>query len=702
MSTTTAAPPVPARRAPDAPAARAARPPRSVKYLALIFFAVLVLTPLYIVLVASFKGAAEADPRNAWSLPETWTFDAWRDAWDQLRAEPEEQPLPRHPGDRHLDRPRLAERVRALALALPGGGRRLPLPPLRAVHPLPGGDDPADAAVRRRSTFPTGIPRLAFAHIVYGIPITTLIFRSYYATIPEDLIEAARMDRAGMLRTYWSVVLPLSAPAFVVTAIWQFTSIWNDFLFAVFLITDPDELARHGGAEQHGRLARDPVQPADVGGAARVAAHPRRLHPARPLLHPRPAGRIAEGVARHGRDRPRTSDASAIRTGSKPSRSSRSRSPKRSCSSSSGRPAAARRPRFAWSPGSRTSASGDLYIGGRRVNDVPEKDRDIAMVFQNYALYPHMTVAQNIALQPQAGEAAEGGDQAARATRPRACSGSRTSLDRRPKQLSGGQRQRVAMGRAIIREPEAFLMDEPLSNLDAQLRVHMRGEIEALQKRLGVTTVYVTHDQIEAMTMGDRVAVLRDGELQQVGHPDRGLRPAGEPLRRRVHGLAADEPRARRRSSAAKGGLVVRLGERDAPDPCRGRAGAEAGGVARTGCHRRHPAGGPRRAARGRTRRLERRSCEVDDRPGRGARREPARALHGGRAAGEDGRHRGDGRAGLEEVALITHEGTPFCAAFAPRSGVRTGNQVEIAVDTNRLHFFDPESEASVRPESKS
>src|SRR5438093_3948200 len=163
-------------------------------------------------------------------------------------------------------------------------------------------------------------------------------------------------------------------------------------------------------------------------------------------------------------------------------------------------------------------SSGDLYIGGRRVNDVLERDRDIAMVFQSYALYPHMTVAQNIAFSLKLGkvpkqEIRERVKQTARML------GLEALLDRRPKQLSGGQRQRVAMGRAIIRQPQAFLMDEPLSNLDARLRVHMRGEIESLQKRLGVTTVYVTHDQVEAMTMADRVAVLRDGLLQQVDTP---------------------------------------------------------------------------------------------------------------------------------------------------------------------------------------
>jgi multiple sugar transport system ATP-binding protein len=162
--------------------------------------------------------------------------------------------------------------------------------------------------------------------------------------------------------------------------------------------------------------------------------------------------------------------------------------------------------------------SGSLSIGGYVVNNVLPKDRDVAMVFQNYALYPHMTVAQNMGFalkirgQSKAEVAKKVGEAAAilRLTE---------YLDRRPKALSGGQRQRVAMGRAIVRSPQAFLMDEPLSNLDAQLRVEMRLEIARIQRLLGVATVYVTHDQIEAMTMGDRVAVMRGGKLQQCDTP---------------------------------------------------------------------------------------------------------------------------------------------------------------------------------------
>src|SRR5206468_9137730 len=161
---------------------------------------------------------------------------------------------------------------------------------------------------------------------------------------------------------------------------------------------------------------------------------------------------------------------------------------------------------------------GDLYIGDRRVNDVAPKDRDIAMVFQSYALYPHMSVYDNMAfglklrkrpkpeIERRVKEAAE-------------LLGLQNLLQRKPKQLSGGQRQRVALARAIVRQPQVFLMDEPLSNLDAKLRASMRGELKRLQKRLAATTIYVTHDQAEATTMADLVAVMHDGVLEQLAPP---------------------------------------------------------------------------------------------------------------------------------------------------------------------------------------
>jgi multiple sugar transport system ATP-binding protein len=168
--------------------------------------------------------------------------------------------------------------------------------------------------------------------------------------------------------------------------------------------------------------------------------------------------------------------------------------------------------------GLETISSGTMMIGDRVVNDVEPKDRDIAMVFQNYALYPHMTVYDNIGFALKLAKVPRD-EIDARVRKAASILELEANLERKPGQLSGGQRQRVAMGRAIVRQPAAFLMDEPLSNLDAKLRVQMRAEIAALQRELGVTTMYVTHDQVEAMTMGDRVAVIKDGYLQQVASP---------------------------------------------------------------------------------------------------------------------------------------------------------------------------------------
>jgi multiple sugar transport system ATP-binding protein len=168
--------------------------------------------------------------------------------------------------------------------------------------------------------------------------------------------------------------------------------------------------------------------------------------------------------------------------------------------------------------GLETITGGEMRIGEKVVNDVEPKDRDIAMVFQNYALYPHMTVYDNIGFALKLAKVPK--EEIDKRVRKAAETLELTTyLDRKPGQLSGGQRQRVAMGRAIVRQPAAFLMDEPLSNLDAKLRVQMRAEIAGLQRELGVTTFYVTHDQVEAMTMGDRVAVIKDGYLQQVDTP---------------------------------------------------------------------------------------------------------------------------------------------------------------------------------------
>jgi multiple sugar transport system ATP-binding protein len=164
------------------------------------------------------------------------------------------------------------------------------------------------------------------------------------------------------------------------------------------------------------------------------------------------------------------------------------------------------------------ATSGDIFIGPQRVNDIPTRSRDIAMVFQSYALYPHMTVAENIAYPLRVRKVARGEIQG-RVRRVAQMLEITNLLTRRPRELSGGERQRVALARAIVREPRLYLMDEPLSNLDARLRVQMRGELKRLQHELGTTTIYVTHDQAEAMTLAHRVAVMRDGRLQQFDTP---------------------------------------------------------------------------------------------------------------------------------------------------------------------------------------
>jgi multiple sugar transport system ATP-binding protein len=338
-------------------------------------------------------------------------------------------------------------------------------------------------------------------------------------------------------------------------------------------------------------------------------------------------------------------------------------------------------------------SSGDLYIGGKRVNDVLERDRDIAMVFQNYALYPHMTVAQNIAFSLKLArrpkrEIRERVSETARLL------GLEELLDRRPKQLSGGQRQRVAMGRAIIRQPQVFLMDEPLSNLDAQLRVHMRGEIEALQKRLGVTTVYVTHDQVEAMTMGDRVAVLRSGELQQVDTPTQVY---DRPANLFVAGFIGSPPMnlARATIEARDGGLVVRFGSEMVPIPA-GLAqerdlGQWVGREVIVGIRPENLQGPREDGGRPEGPRL---SAEIDRVEALGSDLLGFFTVDAPPATSEAIAEATGG--GLEEVSLITREGTPFCATFEPRSGTRVGDRVEVTVDVRRLHFFDPESENAI------
>ena len=224
---------------------------------------------------------------------------------------------------------------------------------------------------------------------------------------------------------------------------------------------------------------------------------------------------------------------------------------------------------------------GTIKIGDRVINDVDPKSRDLAMVFQNYALYPHMTSYDNMAFGLKLRKLPRKEiDRRVRETA--ATLGLEDQLTKKPKSLSGGQRQRVAMGRAIVREPKAFLMDEPLSNLDAKLRVSMRAQLSALHARLGTTTIYVTHDQVEAMTLGQRVAVMRDGRIQQVdtpqaaGRASRRGRAASRPPRRAAPPPPSRScaPSARRRGSAARSCAGT---GRTSGRPSRCRASAAAG-----------------------------------------------------------------------------------------------------------------------------
>jgi multiple sugar transport system ATP-binding protein len=324
-----------------------------------------------------------------------------------------------------------------------------------------------------------------------------------------------------------------------------------------------------------------------------------------------------------------------------------------------------------------------MRIGDRVVNTLSPKDRDIAMVFQSYALYPHMSVADNIAygLKIRRMDKAEI-DRRVRKVADMLELGS--LLDRKPKQLSGGQRQRVAMGRAIVREPQVFLMDEPLSNLDAKLRVQMRSEIAQVQHDLNVTTIYVTHDQTEAMTMGDRVAVMKAGVLQALGDPQHLY---DNPANIFVAGFIGSPPMNMAVGRVVRedgDGLAVKLGSatiRLHPSVEQERPGL-AGYVARdvaVGIRsedmedarlvRDAPAGTRLRATVG----------QVDA---------PKVVTEDTKALDKD--------AHTEDVP-VAHTGTRFVAAFAPRSRVRIGDEVEVVVDTERMHFFDPDTGVAIR-----
>ncbi|MBD0348005.1 MAG: sn-glycerol-3-phosphate ABC transporter ATP-binding protein UgpC [Thermoleophilia bacterium] len=340
-------------------------------------------------------------------------------------------------------------------------------------------------------------------------------------------------------------------------------------------------------------------------------------------------------------------------------------------------------------------SEGVVRIGDRVVNHVPARDRDIAMVFQSYALYPHLTVYDNIAFGLKLKRMPK--DEIDKRVRDAArILDLEPFLKRKPRALSGGQRQRVAMGRAIVRQPQAFLMDEPLSNLDAKLRVQMRAEISRLQRDLGVTTVYVTHDQVEAMTMGDRVAVMRKGEIQQVDSPQQLY---DRPVNLFVGGFIGSPAMnlLEARIERSNGSLAAVAGSQ--------RIGLDADTIAA------HPA---LEGFNGRTVVLGIRPEDLEDASLAADARDDARLrgtvelrealgaelmIHFGvdakRAMTEDVRELAQDVTGSVEAApqLKEDEGrTIIVGRFSPRSRIREGDTVEVAVDARALHFFDPET----------
>jgi multiple sugar transport system ATP-binding protein len=330
-------------------------------------------------------------------------------------------------------------------------------------------------------------------------------------------------------------------------------------------------------------------------------------------------------------------------------------------------------------------SGGRVLIDGEVVNKLPPKDRDIAMIFQNYALYPHMSAFENMAF----GLKLRGMKRARRGDRVRSTAktlGLAEVLPKKPRTLSGGQRQRVAMGRAIVREPRAFLMDEPLSNLDAKLRVEMRAEIARLQRELGVTTIYVTHDQVEAMTLGDRVAIMREGVLQQVAQPQelydrpRNLFVAefiGSPA---MNLVGADLAGTNGRFVAKFGGTTLPVGE---------RVLSSRPGLPQFEGRRLILGVRPEDIEDAKFGSGERLSAIVDIREDMGSEVfihfDPGAKM----IAGEDIK-----AAVGEDAAEV--KGSAWVARLDRDTEAVEKERVELAVDTNRLHFFDPETGDSI------
>jgi multiple sugar transport system ATP-binding protein len=337
-------------------------------------------------------------------------------------------------------------------------------------------------------------------------------------------------------------------------------------------------------------------------------------------------------------------------------------------------------------------SSGELFIGDRVVNDVPPKDRDIAMVFQNYALYPHMTVAENIGFALKLAKVPK--DE----IRSRVDAAGKMLelteiLDRKPAQLSGGQRQRVAMGRAIVRRPRVFLLDEPLSNLDAKLRVQMRAQITELQREVGVTTFYVTHDQVEAMTMADRVAVINRGILQQVDTPQKMY---DQPDNLFVAAFIGSPSMNLMEGQLDQDGdnYLMRLGSQSLGMPHQSVAKHPqlAEYVGRKVTIGVRPEEFEDAAVQPDFPAAQRIRVEVSNVEALGFEKIAYFNLDAIPVFSEDALD-------LDEAdeEVLSHDVTRVSARFAPSSGVRPGDTIDVNVDVDKAHYFDPESGLAIR-----
>ena len=344
-------------------------------------------------------------------------------------------------------------------------------------------------------------------------------------------------------------------------------------------------------------------------------------------------------------------------------------------------------------------SEGQIRSGDTVVNEMPPKDRDIAMVFQNYALYPHMTVRENMAFglklaKVEREEIDRRVEDAARIL------GLQEFLDRKPRALSGGQRQRVAMGRAIVRQPRAFLMDEPLSNLDAKLRVQMRAEIARIQRDLNVTTIYVTHDQVEAMTMGDRVAVIRKGQLQQVGTPGELF---AHPVNLFVAGFIGSPSMNFVASTleSSDGGFRISVGKQslDVSRELRQQRPALEGFVGKeviVGIRPQDFEDAALSSGAGTAAKLR---AKVDLVEALGTETLVHFAIDAPAVLTEDMRELAAdvGADQVEKLESQAEEGrNEFVAQLDPKTRIKRGDEVELVVDTTQLHFFDPVSSQGI------